>query len=484
MAVVFLFALTLILTSAAVWVLAAGLQLIDRRIEQWSLLWATALWLCVAVPALGFLLSLLPSATSHDALSAFSLHAPLQSIGLMTGGAAEIQAAPGAWSFGDMKTAVAGLYIGGVLFTLTKLAWGRYRIHRITLGADCADIAGQDDVLTSSEIKSPFAWTPFGQPQHSRILLPQSYRGIISEAQILDILIHERAHINRRDDELGLVLRVALCLCWASPFAHRLFAHWSQATEIQCDMAVTARRDPKMRKAYADTLLQALHIAAGRVRQYPAASFSTQRIRNEKMRIKHIMDGTPPAFKRLRDKLMLGGVAGAITLVGSVALVGSLAVPAPAMADPAQEKSAETTQDVQTGGASPIVTGTLTSKFGPALDPFKKGKMRNHFGIDIKAPMGTPIYAPADGIIRDATAVHNGNPAYGNVVILETEGGIMTMFAHLEGYTVVSGQSVSKGDQIATVGSSGKSTGPHVHIETHKNRKRVDPEGIWDLTPN
>ena len=130
---------------------------------------------------------------------------------------------------------------------------------------------------------------------------------------------------------------------------------------------------------------------------------------------------------------------------------------------------------------SPMVTGKLTSKFGPALDPFKKGKTRNHFGTDIAAPTGTPIYAPADGIIREATSIYDGKPAYGNVVVLETEGGVMTMFAHLDGYTVVSGQAVTKGAQIATVGSSGKSTGPHVHIETHKEGKRVDPETIWPI---
>lgn len=467
-----IFIATMFAISAVTWGLANGARIFDRRVEQWPLMWATALWLCVIVPALGLLLSLLPSAASHEALSVFSLHEPLQSIGLMPDGQLELAAETHVWNIEWVKSGLIALYLGGVALALTKLAWGRYRIHRLILAADCADIAGQDDVLVSKLVQSPFAWTPFAQPQHSRILLPQSYRGSVSSEQIHDILVHERAHIARRDDECGLVMRLLLCLCWMSPFAHRLFADWSQATEIRCDMAVTASRGPLMRKAYADTLLQALHIAAGRVQQYPAASFSTQRIRNEKMRIKHIMDGSQPAFKRLRDRLVLGGVAGAI------ALTGTLAISTTALADPAQN-----TKTVNTV-VTPIVTGTVSSKFGPAKDPFNKGKTRDHYGLDIKAPTGTPIYAPADGRIIAATEIYNGNPAYGTVVVIETEGWIKTMFAHLDAATVEEGQWVAKGTQIATVGNTGKSTGPHVHIETRKNGKRVDPATVWDLLPN
>jgi len=184
------------------------------------------------------------------------------------------------------------------------------------------------------------------------------------------------------------------------------------------------------------------------------------------------MDGSQPAFKRLRDRLVLGGVAGAI------ALTGTLAISTTAMADPAP-----TTKTVNTV-VNPIVSGVVTSKFGPASDPFNKGKTRNHHGLDIKAPTGTPIYAPADGVIRAATELYDGKPAYGTVVIIETEGWTKTMFAHLDAATVEEGQWVAKGTQIATVGNTGKSTGPHVHIETHVNGKRIDPATVWDWRGN
>ena len=65
--------------------------------------------------------------------------------------------------------------------------------------------------------------------------------------------------------------------------------------------------------------------------------------------------------------------------------------------------------------------------------------------------------------------------------MIETKGNVLTVFTHLDGYNVEAGQKVAKGTQIATVGSTGKSTGPHVHIETYKDGTRVDPQSIWDL---
>lgn len=185
------------------------------------------------------------------------------------------------------------------------------------------------------------------------------------------------------------------------------------------------------------------------------------------MRIKHIMDGTQPAYKRPRDRYLLSALAASVTVIGM------LTISATANAGPA-EKSA-----LKADISSVMVTGRLTAKFGEAPDPFKKGETRNHYGIDIAAPTGTPIYAPADGFVKDATDSFKGNPKYGNVVLFATEGGVVTMFSHLDGFNVKAGQKVKKGTQIATVGTTGKSTGPHVHIETYKSGQRVNPAKVW-----
>jgi len=187
------------------------------------------------------------------------------------------------------------------------------------------------------------------------------------------------------------------------------------------------------------------------------------------MRIKHIMNGTQPSYKRKRDSLCLGVAA---TLLS---VTGALTLSATANAGPKADSKA--TNWVSTD----MVSGRLTAKFGESPDPFEKGKIRDHFGIDIAAPTGTPIYAPMDGEVLAATDNFKGMPKYGNVVVIKTGNGATTMFSHLDSYNVTAGQVVKKGDQIATVGSTGKSTGPHVHIETYKDDKRVDPQKVWDF---
>ena len=128
----------------------------------------------------------------------------------------------------------------------------------------------------------------------------------------------------------------------------------------------------------------------------------------------------------------------------------------------------------------PIIEGRLTSKFGTTREKFG-GKM--HRGIDITNAEGTPIYAPADGTITVVSSNYNGNPKYGHVVVLETVGGVKTVFAHLQDSQVSSGQTVIKGTQIARLGNTGQSTGPHVHIETIVNGKLKDPMTVWKSLP-
>lgn len=509
------FLLGMACVSAALYVGARLFLHLDERADQWPLLWATGLLLSALIPLAGIALMLMPDWAPSPGFEILSLHEPLNSLGHSLGFTPDPEPTT-AYSAEIVTLATvskffAAIYLIGVALNLVKLAFGRVRIHRLIDVADPLGPWSGDDVLLSPAAQSPFAWTPFGQPQHSRIVIPESYARQMSQDSLNDILTHERTHIERRDDECGLILRTLLCVCWISPFAHGLFGRWSQSTEIQCDMAVTDGRTPKMRKAYADTLLRALHIVAGRVVQYPAASFSTHRIRNEKMRITHIMKGTRPTYKRGRDKALLGLVASAITVVGmiSISTTASAGDPAPqAPAAPFAPASSNATAVAEAPRApaapnaphaadaplapkplkagkkhvsSAMVSGRLTSTFGPAADPFNKGKMRDHYGIDIAAPLGTPVYAPANGIITAATNAYDDKPAYGNVVVLQTDNGVQTVFAHLDAYTVRAGQSVTEGTQIATVGSSGKSTGPHVHIETYQNGTRLDPQGVWPL---
>jgi len=106
------------------------------------------------------------------------------------------------------------------------------------------------------------------------------------------------------------------------------------------------------------------------------------------------------------------------------------------------------------------------------IDPFTK-KERVHNGIDIVANEGTKIIAAADGIVTYASFSEKG---WGNLIIIRHDENYETLYAHLKEFTVEPGDKVKAGQEIASVGSTGKSTGPHLHYEVRKDGDRVDPE--------
>ncbi|MBT8213570.1 MAG: peptidoglycan DD-metalloendopeptidase family protein [Acidimicrobiia bacterium] len=116
------------------------------------------------------------------------------------------------------------------------------------------------------------------------------------------------------------------------------------------------------------------------------------------------------------------------------------------------------------------VPGPISSGFGPRLHPIL-GYTRMHTGLDMSAGQGDPIVAGADGIV--ILASYNGG--YGNTVMIDHGGGMVTLYAHQSSLAVVYGQSVATGDLIGYIGSTGLSTGPHLHFEVRINGEPVDP---------
>ncbi|MDR2552205.1 MAG: M23 family metallopeptidase [Treponema sp.] len=116
------------------------------------------------------------------------------------------------------------------------------------------------------------------------------------------------------------------------------------------------------------------------------------------------------------------------------------------------------------------VGGRRTSPFGWRADPFT-GLRSFHAGQDIAAPMGTPVKASADG--RVSAAGYNG--VYGNFVILSHSGNYQTMYAHLSRILVKKGSWITQGSVVGRVGSSGRSTGAHLHFSVYKSGRAVNP---------
>ena len=115
--------------------------------------------------------------------------------------------------------------------------------------------------------------------------------------------------------------------------------------------------------------------------------------------------------------------------------------------------------------------GRFTSGFGMRRDPFT-GRMHFHYGIDLAAPIGTPIYAPADGIVKRVRRTKGG---YGLMLEIDHGIGITTRYGHLSMVLVRPGQKVKRGQIIARVGNTGRSTGPHLHYEVRILNKPVNP---------
>ncbi len=112
----------------------------------------------------------------------------------------------------------------------------------------------------------------------------------------------------------------------------------------------------------------------------------------------------------------------------------------------------------------------FTSSFGPRVHPVHGGAS-NHTGIDMAAAGGTPILASSDGVVTSA----GDAGAYGNQVILDHGSAKSTMYGHMQGFNVEPGQTVKKGDVIGYVGTTGLSTGNHLHWETWENGTPVNP---------
>ena len=118
----------------------------------------------------------------------------------------------------------------------------------------------------------------------------------------------------------------------------------------------------------------------------------------------------------------------------------------------------------------PVKDCTLTSSYGCRSDPFR-GRRANHKGLDMAGPIGTPIYATADGIVGRAQWLGG----YGNYIEINHGNGIQTRYGHMSRLNVEPYQRVKKGDLIGYVGSTGRSTGAHLHYEVRIAGEAVNP---------
>lgn len=117
------------------------------------------------------------------------------------------------------------------------------------------------------------------------------------------------------------------------------------------------------------------------------------------------------------------------------------------------------------------VDGATTSEFGYRRDPLRKRQRRHHNGLDFQARRGTPVRAAGEGLVVKAERYYG----YGRVVFVDHGMGVVTRYAHLQSIRVREGQHVPAGAILGTAGSSGRTTGPHLHFEVRVDGRAVDP---------
>lgn len=120
--------------------------------------------------------------------------------------------------------------------------------------------------------------------------------------------------------------------------------------------------------------------------------------------------------------------------------------------------------------AWPTESGRITSEFGLRSDPFTR-RLAQHSGIDIGGDSGDPVYAAGGGTVIESAY----NRSRGHYIIIRHDSGYKSVYMHLRKRLVTEGQKVKQGEQIGQLGSSGRSTGPHLHFEIWKNDQAVDP---------
>jgi murein DD-endopeptidase MepM/ murein hydrolase activator NlpD len=170
-------------------------------------------------------------------------------------------------------------------------------------------------------------------------------------------------------------------------------------------------------------------------------------------------------FYSLRNSALDGSTTRAITNSLGGSLVGGLPF----------------SPDMATGNMPMLwpVTGPITSPFGGREDPMLgSGEGEFHKGLDISAPYGTAIHAAADGLVLSA-AIGNG---YGREVVIDHGGGVHTLYAHMSGFHCSAGDQVVRGQIIGYVGTSGRSTGAHVHYEVRLRDVAVNPHKYLRMT--
>jgi len=316
-------------------------------------------------------------------------------------------------------------------------------------------------VLITEQEVSPMVFGFF----RNNLLLPKSVFNM-SEKQRFLLIEHELMHIKRHDPKAVIISRLCACLFWFNPFIRYFEKRFLQTMELNCDLAVISIF-PKEKLNYASALIESLKLTKNTVDSGITSSFSGPQFskRDFEKRIKMAMSEQSEHKYGLSQWLALVLLSLPISFI-SLAAKPFISMPIINATD--------------LPGIKPVVNGRISSGYKD-ISAFRGNKL--HRAIDFAASIGTKVVASFSGkvLIADDATLHRN---YGKVVLIEHEGKLQSLYAHLDSFSVEAGQYISAGQKLGTVGETGRTTGPHLHFELLKDGQHTDPKQYLNLHKN
>lgn len=361
----------------------------------------------------------------------------------------------------------------------------------------------------SKDISTPMTIGLF----RKRIILSSK---MLDEKQYEIILKHELFHIKNKDIEYKFLLLVLNCIYWFNPIIYMFTNQVDEILELNCDECVLKNQNQIFRIEYAKTLLN--QIEQNRNQQYKFSMNFANRRKNIMRRFSNIIEKD-----KEKSVIKIATVTAILLIITTLIIVfipninfatipeniietvnnskEEIKLEEEKVVNNVEENNSkielkenivetvnksekeiaevENKEAIDTKEVSTVlqktnnteisldtpVNGTITSRFG-------NRSRGTHTGLDIAAPEGTPIYSCADGVV-----VYSGlKGSYGYLVVIEHNDELQTYYSKCSKLLVKEGDIVSKGDIIAEVGSTGDSTGPHLHLEVRINKEPVNPQ--------
>jgi len=349
------------------------------------------------------------------------------------------------------------LYIIGACLFFVKLIYQLIKIYKTIKANEIIKYKNCKLVLINKD-SGPFSFFNYIFMNKDDYCSPNKYCNVSR-----DLLLHEITHAREMHSIDVILLELLLVLQWFNPFIYWYRLAFKEVHEFLADRGVLLKNRDKI--AYQKLILGQIEKSFS----FNLASQFNYSLTKKRIKMMTRIDSS----KTAKFKIFL--ILPVIILLLSAFTINT-----------AEENPLNTSVfELQRATGTTIMPSIfpvkkvegveISSTFGMRIHPISKKNMM-HNAVDIRAPKGTPVFATADGLIREAQFSEKG---YGHRIIIDHEGGYSTLYSQLSEYNIKEGKEVKQGDVIGYVGSSGISTGPHLHYEVMKDGENLDPEDYF-----